>query len=762
MAIRSAILAKDDVLAGFRIDDIIGIGGMAVVYRAEQLSLGRPVALKVLAPQLSDDESFRQRFRREGKNVAALDHPNVVPIYDSGEADGRLFLAMRLIDGTTLADRVRGEGMSADDTVAVLRPIAEALDAAHGIGLVHRDVKPQNILLTDGGHPYLADFGVARGSSATIGLTVTGGFVGSVNYASPEQIRGQHPSSAGDLYALTAVMFECLTGQVPYPRETDAGVMHAHLHEPPPRLLPNSPEAQILGAIIARGLAKNPAERYDTASALLSEAAAAVADLSATQRRAVPAFSRVDRSTDDPLVDYVLDDHDANDLVDVIEATEPSGPAIEFLERFEFDEDLDRGAAPRDGWASGPRGSETQILSAAERRASSRRIQDATTADRRREQARAPRLPATRNRRRPVAAALVTMGAVLAAGAGIILVASTGSSAAPIRLARSGPVTVRYRRPWAPKTAHGPATSSLRAAAVIANGAVSLAAGELVQSAAVPGGVPPGLSHILGRPNASGHARVGGRLATRYMWRSARGQRIDAYVIPTTSADIAFYCIVPARLTVGLDSCMSLVDHATIAGVKFMATGPDLALRVALNQAVAPALSARRQLGGLAAATLPARAAPASVLARSDRAASTALGRIAAPERYQGLVIALAGALHDEAAALDMLVAAARADSPAEWSQASAAVARQGGILVAAARSFAQAALGLVRVSPIAVPATPPPVSTTTTSSVSTAASGTPTPTYTPPPTNVQTPASGGSSTRSSTGIEIGPATPLH
>src|SRR5579871_1256866 len=177
------MLGRGEVLGGYRIDDVVGIGGMAIVYRAEQLSLGRTVALKVLAPQLSRDEAFQERFRREGRHAAALDHPNVVTIYDFGEALGRLYLAMALVDGTTLAQRLLDSSVSPDAAVSILGPIASALDAAHRLGLVHRDIKPQNILLDGRDTPYLADFGVATRPGGAA-LTSTGGFVGSVHYAS--------------------------------------------------------------------------------------------------------------------------------------------------------------------------------------------------------------------------------------------------------------------------------------------------------------------------------------------------------------------------------------------------------------------------------------------------------------------------------------------------------------------------------------------------------------------------------------------------
>ena len=285
----AALLRSGDVIGGFRIDDVIGIGGMAIVYRAEQISLGRPVALKVLTSKLTRDEVFRERFRREGTHAAGLEHPNIVPVYDSGEQDGNLYIAMRLVEGTNLAELIQTRGVTADQTIELLRPIASALDTAHAAGLIHRDVKPQNILITSHGHPYLADFGVAKGSN-TEGLTATGGFVGSIHYASPEQIKGLTLTPASDVYALTAVLYQCLTGHVPFPRETDAGVMHAHLHDPPPTLPATSGADSDFHTVLARGMAKDPGARYGHAGDLINAAALCVSRLPTESRKAVPAF----------------------------------------------------------------------------------------------------------------------------------------------------------------------------------------------------------------------------------------------------------------------------------------------------------------------------------------------------------------------------------------------------------------------------------------------------------------------------------------
>lgn len=288
MSATAVILAPGESLGGFRLGEVIGVGGMAVVYRATQLSLDREVAVKVLSPELTTDEVFSERFRREGTHAAQLDHPNIVPIYDAGEDQGRLFLAMRLVEGMTLAERMRTRPLSAAETLEMLRPIADGLDAAHAIGLVHRDIKPQNILVTDGGHPYLADFGVAKGVESA-GLTASGGFVGTLHYAAPEQILGSATTTATDVYALTAVLFHCLTGTVPYPRDTQAGVIYAQVNQPPPQL--PLAEALEFNLVIARGMAKVASDRYPSAGELIAAAEHAVRSLPPDCLSRRPAFS---------------------------------------------------------------------------------------------------------------------------------------------------------------------------------------------------------------------------------------------------------------------------------------------------------------------------------------------------------------------------------------------------------------------------------------------------------------------------------------
>jgi predicted Ser/Thr protein kinase len=246
---------------------------MGAVYLATHERLGRKVALKVISPELAHDEDFRARFLRESQLAASLDHPNVIPIYDAGEADGILFLAMRYVNGPSLQALLRARSLSPAETLRIAEQIGGALDAAHDAGLVHRDVKPANILVAERGeHAYLCDFGLAKHTSSQ-GMTRTGFFLGSIDYCAPEQIQGRDVDGRADVYSLGCVLFHCLIGQPPYRRETEFAVLNAHLSEPPPAmstLRPDLPRG--IDGVIAAAMAKDRDERYsragDAASAL--------------------------------------------------------------------------------------------------------------------------------------------------------------------------------------------------------------------------------------------------------------------------------------------------------------------------------------------------------------------------------------------------------------------------------------------------------------------------------------------------------------
>src|SRR4051812_23138003 len=253
---------------------------MGVVYQAQHVHLGRTVALKLLAPELSNNEDFRARFLREARLAAELDHPGIVTVYDAGDVDGVLFLAMRFVRGTDLAALLAQRGpLGPAETTAILEQVAAALDAAHAAGLVHRDVKPANVMI-EGQRCYLTDFGLTkRASSDSQQLTAAGQFLGTVDYVAPEQIEGKDVDGRADIYALGCVLFECLTGSRPYPRDSQVAVIFAQLREPPPRaceLRPDLPAAT--DDVIATAMAKSPAERYASCAEMVVAARDALAE----------------------------------------------------------------------------------------------------------------------------------------------------------------------------------------------------------------------------------------------------------------------------------------------------------------------------------------------------------------------------------------------------------------------------------------------------------------------------------------------------
>jgi hypothetical protein len=266
------------IVAGdFRIDDVLGDGGMGVVYQATQVSLDRTVALKLITTALSQDFAFRERFRQEGRVQAKIEHPHIIDVYAAGESEYGLFLAMRLVHGPSLNELVGTPALTVHRTVRLLSQIASALDAAHGVGLVHRDIKPHNILIDQRrDHSYLADFGVTK-ARGTPGMTQVGQRVGTLTYMAPEQFRGQSATELSDVYSFGAVVYECLVGTVPYPMPTEASLITAHLTEPVPRVSEHCPDLPpTVDTMIAKAMAKDPEERYASASDLMRDIAQGV------------------------------------------------------------------------------------------------------------------------------------------------------------------------------------------------------------------------------------------------------------------------------------------------------------------------------------------------------------------------------------------------------------------------------------------------------------------------------------------------------
>jgi Protein kinase domain/Domain of unknown function (DUF4328) len=274
------------VVAGYRIVAPVSRGGMGVVYRAEEVGLGgRPVALKLLSPALAGDPAFRERFLREMRVAAAIDHPNIVPVYRAGDEQGRLYIAMRYVDAFDLRRVLHAEGrLTAGRTIIVLEQVARALDAAHARGLVHRDVKPGNILLLppatreDAEHVYLVDFGIARSASDDLSISGAGPFIGTPRYAAPEQVAGQPVDGRTDGYALGCVLYECLTGRPPFPAGSNEALLFAHLEAAPPQVTAERPELPpAIDRVVQRAMAKAKQDRFMSCRELIAAARGALA-----------------------------------------------------------------------------------------------------------------------------------------------------------------------------------------------------------------------------------------------------------------------------------------------------------------------------------------------------------------------------------------------------------------------------------------------------------------------------------------------------
>jgi serine/threonine protein kinase len=274
-------LSDGDEFAGYRVERRLGRGGMGILFLAIEPGLERRVALKLIAPEAAADEVFAHRFAEESRIAASIEHPNVVPIYAAGEEDGIPYIAMRYVAGSDLGRRLAREGrLEPEQAVALIAQIGNGLDAIHAAGLVHRDVKPANVLLSgeeDAAHAYITDFGVARNVATQSGLTQTGRFVGTLDYVAPEQISGGPVDARVDVYALGCLLYKLLTGQVPFPRDGEAARLYAHLNDPPPSpslYVPAVPMA--LDDVVVRAMSKQPGDRYPSAGDLGRAAQAAL------------------------------------------------------------------------------------------------------------------------------------------------------------------------------------------------------------------------------------------------------------------------------------------------------------------------------------------------------------------------------------------------------------------------------------------------------------------------------------------------------
>jgi serine/threonine protein kinase len=287
---RSDEFAPGTIFAGYRIERVLGRGGMGVVYLATELGLERRVALKVIRNDIADDERFRERFRSESRTAASIEDPRVVTVYAAGERDGLAYVAMRYVSGVDLQRLTAARGpLSPERAAAVIEQVGEGLDAVHAAGLVHRDVKPANVIVAedepDREDPkaFLTDFGLAKTAASTSGLTATGEVIGTVDYMAPEQIQAERVDARADVYALGGVLFFAITGAVPFSAGESSAKMWAHLNEPPPSAGSRGSGRGVLDPVIRRAMAKDPGRRYPSAGDLGRAAVAAVRGEAVTQ-----------------------------------------------------------------------------------------------------------------------------------------------------------------------------------------------------------------------------------------------------------------------------------------------------------------------------------------------------------------------------------------------------------------------------------------------------------------------------------------------
>jgi hypothetical protein len=629
------------VVAGYRIDGTLGEGGMGTVYRATQLSLERVVALKVLTVELSSDPAFRERFRREGLLQAALDHPHIVTVYEAGETDNRLFLAMRMVEGPTLKELILRRQLDDRRALRLLTQVAEALDAAHAKGLIHRDVKPQNVLVGAGDHAYLADFGLTKGHDDA-GMTETGQFVGTIDYISPEQARGERASAGSDVYALAAVLYECLIGEVPFARATEERALLAHLTEPPPHPSQARPDlSAAMDEVIAQGMAKDPSDRPASAGELMLRARRALGG--------VPESSASAAATDTTRLRSAA-------------GTDPQAT---------------RTGAQRDPGATRLAGTRPAGNDPAATRTS----------------ARAGRAGAF------VPAALAV--AVLAAVAGFLLGGGSGGSSATFGdSASAGYVELSFPTGWqrlasAPTIPGLTFSQSLALAPIkgVASGATAqLLAGEV--DASGPSLLPAAFTAALnGAPPRPEPVRVGTLEAYRYSGLSVRGLtgRLVLYVVPTTSGVVTVACL-GSTATVPVQ-CAQIAATLKLNGATAFALGPSPRYAAALGRTFG-ALHSALAAGTAdlrAASSAAAQAAAAQRIAAAYRSAASALTQLSVSPAVRSIDASIAGSLATLGRDYAALAAAAGAGDEGAYERAQRRIGSDGPHAASALAALRQA-----------------------------------------------------------------------
>ena len=640
---------------------------MGIVYRATQLSLMRTVALKLLATELSDDPTFRERFRREGLLQAAIEHPHIVTVYEAGETEHGLFLAMRLVRGPTLKDEVRGGKLDDERALRILTPVADALDSAHEVGLTHRDVKPQNILIGARDHAYLADFGLTNVPDEAARLTGTGQFIGTIDYVAPEQVRGEGATSASDVYALAGVLYETLTGSVPFAKPTEAAVLYAHMSEAPPKPSERRPELPPeLDEVVARGMAKSPQERPGSASELIRLAAQAFGPGFAGAAPAAPAGGE-----------------QAPDTTPAAVQAPGGGATVASLGGATVARDLVRpaGAMARSGAAAGATvpaaGATAPARAQAAAAGAAAPPGGATTAP-----------PAARERSR----GLVLVGAlVLLVVAAVAGVAAGGSGsteqddgAPELRSSASaGNLGLSFPDDWSrlsqPEPIPGLELSNEIALAPAGGRRGRLAAGmtDASGSALLPA---PLLRRLDGEPRGE-PVKLGKLQALRYEGLEPEGlsERLTVFAAPTSAGVATIACVAPPRAAAAFfPDCERVAASVELTGAKPVALGPSAAYARALNAAFEPLAAAARSGGAsLRAADTPAaqaRAARALAGAYVDAASAVARAPAGPAEREAGSRVE--EALRSASAGYVRLADAARSDNAGAYRAARATIRR--------------------------------------------------------------------------------------
>jgi Protein kinase domain len=646
-------------VAGYRIDGVLGEGGMGVVYRATQLSLNRVVALKLLAGGLSDDAGFRARFQREAKLQATLEHEHIVPVYEAGQAEHGLFMAMRLIDGPTLKDLILERQLDPRRSLRILAQVAQALDAAHDAGLIHRDIKPQNILIEQADRVYLADFGLIKAPDEAR-LTDTGQFIGTIDYVAPEQIQGEPATATSDCYALAGVLYECLTGEVPFPRPNEAAVLHAHIVQAPPRVTdqrPDLPEA--IDEVIAAGMAKDPNARPASAVALIRQAVQALAPgpqsaAGAQATRLTPLPERAgEPETPGALGAIATVASPAAPVQNAIAGSDPLPTAAAVATKPATTTPSPGPAMPLAGGVAAP----------------------SLPVER----------PAARPRRRVGRIAILAVLGVAAVVVGFLVGSSGSASNSSPTFANSatvGPIQLRYPSGWQLGAAL-PAIPGMSISGPLAlgrnPGGAGLTAG-VVAAAAGPTLLAPSFrTQLVGGLPAPTPVRLGSADAYRYSDLQVRGLAgtVTLYAVPTSAGTVTIACWSSSAAASSFQAdCGQVAATLRLVGATAYSLGPSTAydrqLSLTFDRLRADTTG---PLSALHAASTPAaQAAAARQLARAYTAAAQSLGGVTVSPLLRDAQGEIVGALTRLSAAYAQAAAAAGSGSSTAYNRARQAV----------------------------------------------------------------------------------------